>query len=840
MGDLLAVDFLLSCGADPFVKDDANRTPLEVARLFNKDKCADLLQKARPIEAKHEVDAQKVATDRRATTYESVPQKGQATAGSSGEYGNDLSQLSHMNLVFTNSKLSREIHRLNVLVRRLEREDERTRAWDLERQQLCARVNNLEMQVSTGKDGAQIGPLSGDQKSEYLNHLKSFGGEALRKKLQENELRGGLSLNEEEAASALEQMMHAMKSEGKGPPIVKPGVGMCVKCGGSSDGAVAPNIVPDGSDGSGRGGTGTATGTGTGAGAGAGTGADDGASKGGKPPPPVTGGKKGSAPPVPKGDGKGKPAVPGKGKSVGGKPGAKGDDKGKGKGLKGVASGIDPWARKLAITVERPMKPFWWTCLKLGQNLVEGKTLWDDVEDVVAVVLKDDILEDFLEHFSKNVTATKKKVVIADIVDPAMMSSKKVGTLRIITDPALITGREAACRGLPRPKDLVNALIELNDVILPTRILELVFENCVPTAAQLKQLQETRKTNPTVPWAVPESYMWEVGHVPAYEARIKCWLFARTYEEKLLIYMEAFQKFQVLMKSLLNCDTFMSIMALVLAFGNYLNGGTNRGQADGFELDALSKVESIKDNDGKHNLLHFLMNVLLVRSDHFSAVRGVMCEELKPLLSNVRRRVIRDSDGAEKVEKQVMYVLEDFEGMLQTLCTEFDQTFSLLKMCLQYFEDPTDPLRTVLAEDFNTAKAKLDDINRYRKEVREDFKTLQQRYHAETLSSTEFCLLWDNFLVPPDQLTNKPVAIKTKHVLPIFCQQSREIDIDSLQVLWDLKKPKDDDEKKAKKEVVPRRKSGAMRERRRRRKRSTIKIEPMKLDKLPEVLADPA
>ena len=38
---------------------------------------------------------------------------------------------------------------------------------------------------------------------------------------------------------------------------------------------------------------------------------------------------------------------------------------------------------------------------------------------------------------------------------------------------------------------------------------------------------------------------------------------------------------------------------IILAVGNFLNGGTNRGQADGFDLESLAKLEGIKDATGK-------------------------------------------------------------------------------------------------------------------------------------------------------------------------------------------------------------------------------------------------
>lgn len=41
----------------------------------------------------------------------------------------------------------------------------------------------------------------------------------------------------------------------------------------------------------------------------------------------------------------------------------------------------------------------------------------------------------------------------------------------------------------------------------------------------------------------------------------------------------------------------MQVLGLVLAFGNYMNGGNNtRGQADGFGLDILPKLKDVKSS----------------------------------------------------------------------------------------------------------------------------------------------------------------------------------------------------------------------------------------------------
>lgn len=41
----------------------------------------------------------------------------------------------------------------------------------------------------------------------------------------------------------------------------------------------------------------------------------------------------------------------------------------------------------------------------------------------------------------------------------------------------------------------------------------------------------------------------------------------------------------------------LQVLGLVLAFGNYMNGGNrSRGQADGFSLDILPKLKDVKSN----------------------------------------------------------------------------------------------------------------------------------------------------------------------------------------------------------------------------------------------------
>lgn len=59
-------------------------------------------------------------------------------------------------------------------------------------------------------------------------------------------------------------------------------------------------------------------------------------------------------------------------------------------------------------------------------------------------------------------------------------------------------------------------------------------------------------------------------------------------------------------QDLLECKRLRDILGLILAFGNYMNGGNRtRGQADGFGLEILPKLKDVKSRvTHTHHFLH--------------------------------------------------------------------------------------------------------------------------------------------------------------------------------------------------------------------------------------------
>lgn len=63
------------------------------------------------------------------------------------------------------------------------------------------------------------------------------------------------------------------------------------------------------------------------------------------------------------------------------------------------------------------------------------------------------------------------------------------------------------------------------------------------------------------------------------------------------------------MDLLMSSVRLKKVFGLILALGNYMNGGNRtRGQADGFGLEILPKLKDVKSKDSKYTLLHFVVN----------------------------------------------------------------------------------------------------------------------------------------------------------------------------------------------------------------------------------------
>ena len=94
---------------------------------------------------------------------------------------------------------------------------------------------------------------------------------------------------------------------------------------------------------------------------------------------------------------------------------------------------------------------------------------------------------------------------------------------------------------------------------------------------------------------------------------------------------------------------------MVLGMGNILNGGTPKGQDDGFDLSTLQKVAIVKDNTG-NSMMSFICKKLYAEDNKFN-------QEMQDMLKNLSIKEI-DLGYIKTKTQELMSMVAKAKGSL--------------------------------------------------------------------------------------------------------------------------------------------------------------------------------
>jgi hypothetical protein len=108
--------------------------------------------------------------------------------------------------------------------------------------------------------------------------------------------------------------------------------------------------------------------------------------------------------------------------------------------------------------------------------------------------------------------------------------------------------------------------------------------------------------------AEAESFLYYIlKAVPTSFNHLKAMLFRSNYDSEILRLKEHLQTLDLGCKELKTSSLFLKLLEAILKTGNRMNAGTSRGNAQGFNLSALTKLSDVKSTNGKTSLLHFIV-----------------------------------------------------------------------------------------------------------------------------------------------------------------------------------------------------------------------------------------
>ncbi|XP_057395581.1 formin-2 [Balaenoptera acutorostrata] len=278
-------------------------------------------------------------------------------------------------------------------------------------------------------------------------------------------------------------------------------------------------------------------------------------------------------------------------------------------GLFGFGLNQDRGSRKQPIEPCRPMKPLYWTRIQLHSKRDSSTSLiWEKIEEPsidcheFEKLFSKTTVKERKKPISDTITKTKAKQVVK------LLSNKRSQAVGILMSSLHLD-----------MKDIQHAVVNLDNSVVDLETLQALYEN----RAQSDELEKIEKhgrsskdKENTKSLDKPEQFLYELSLIPNFSERVFCILFQSTFSESICSIRRKLELLQKLCETLKNGSGVMQVLGLVLAFGNYMNGGNKtRGQADGFGLDILPKLKDVKSSDNSRSLLSYIVSYYLRNFD---------------------------------------------------------------------------------------------------------------------------------------------------------------------------------------------------------------------------------
>ena len=220
------------------------------------------------------------------------------------------------------------------------------------------------------------------------------------------------------------------------------------------------------------------------------------------------------------------------------------------------------------------------------------KTIWKDIDDTKANVNDDELIEQFLA------AETKKPV--------AKAAKKKKETVSLLTPDK----SQQVCIILKTikmsPQKIASELIAMSDVISLDYIASL--KKAAPTPEDYNAIDGYKGPHELLGEA--EQFFLAIKHVKMLPLRLDLLLMNKPSEDLLPAIKDA-EIFLKATNQIKTSKTFTKILAVILRCGNYINGGTMRGGAYGFDLQFLGNLGDVRSQVSGETFMTMLVRICI-------------------------------------------------------------------------------------------------------------------------------------------------------------------------------------------------------------------------------------
>nr|GEU86394.1 hypothetical protein [Tanacetum cinerariifolium] len=155
--------------------------------------------------------------------------------------------------------------------------------------------------------------------------------------------------------------------------------------------------------------------------------------------------------------------------------------------------------------------------------------------------------------------------------------------------------------------ELMEHVLALDNSAIDVEQVDNLIKFC-PTEEEMKQIKGFK--GDTKMLGKCEQFFLELIKVPRSEAKLKVFSYKLQFSSQLSDLSKNLNDVLLSVEQIMSSVKLRRVMQTILSLGNALNQGTSRGQAAGFKLDSLLKLNDTRAKSNKMTLMHYLCKVL--------------------------------------------------------------------------------------------------------------------------------------------------------------------------------------------------------------------------------------
>mmetsp|Transcript_103106 Transcript_103106/g.204762 ORF Transcript_103106/g.204762 Transcript_103106/m.204762 type:complete len:1009 (-) Transcript_103106:52-3078(-) len=417
--------------------------------------------------------------------------------------------------------------------------------------------------------------------------------------------------------------------------------------------------------------------------------------------------------------------------------GSKGKGKGKGppprlslppRVTKRSSSTPAPTPRKPEVKPKTPMKRLFWSSFVLGDDVLAEKdaTVWSTINSDCPDTFDQDELERMFGDATSRPGSARRDSGKANSGPSA--PPQVAQRLRRFDE----SRRRQICvmlARLPPIRATVGAVQAIDTEVLGKDQVELLLANA-PSAEELSGLQEVvnaGRQGEDSRWDDAEGFVLQLAEVPAFYLRLQVWAFENAFDERFALLQAVASEVFAACLALQKSPGIQRLLSLALNIGNYLNAGTPRGRADGFAIDGLAQMSTVK----------------AMQAEAGGTLVDYLVRQLERTRPGELQGLFGEGGEASIVRKAARHKLPDS-------LSELDSCRSQAQSLARRAVDAKDEVLGSWGQRLETRLQELDDLRKTFDDAEAEYGRLCAWFHEGTSQkprpSNEFLAVWDGFL----------------------------------------------------------------------------------------------